>query len=61
MTSPRSKDMDKSKIKSFKAGIDKMRAKVIAVKGKSVEGLTPIETSKVKSSAVSSKTRESDI
>ena len=53
--------MDKSKIKSFKASIDKMRAKVIAVKGKSVEGLTPVETSKVKSSAVSSKTREAEI
>ncbi len=50
--------MDNTQITQFKKSLDNMRAKVIAAKGKSVDGLTPLTNLKTKKNVASSKTRE---
>lgn len=52
--------MDDKQITKFKESINNMRAKVIAAKGKSVEGLSPITISKPKHAVVSNKVRETN-
>lgn len=52
--------MDEATTKSFKDSLDKMRAKVVAAKGESVEGLPKIDQAKINLFAKPSKTRETD-
>lgn len=52
--------MDDKQIKKFQKSINDMRAKVIAAKGESVEGLSSVNTNKPKRAIVSNKIRETN-